>query len=226
MSYKKEPILQVRDLTVFRDAYLILDKVNLELHASDCLYLLGENGSGKSSLIQLLFGLLPFSTGEVLLWGQSLASLSIEEQQQVRRRMAWLSFDNPLLPELSVEENLLLIMQATGWQSPPAKLRLEQLLSECQIGHLALRSANSLNRSECARVLFARSLLNSPELLLVDGIQASLSPEAAASLWELIYSVCKNKQISLLASLPSKLLARQYPGSIYLCKAGSLELVP
>ena len=222
MGHKNGKIFELDEVRLFRGAFLVLDKLTLSLAAGQVIYLSGDNGSGKSSLLKLLFGALPLSGGRAEVLGSDLNGLDAEGRASLRRRLAWLSPEWPLVPDLSLEENLMLALEAQGWLPQPAKLRLEQVLEGLELLPLRAQSPESLNRWEAFKGRWARAILNNPELMLLDEPTLGLSTEAAKQAWDLITQYHKQENCSMLIALSGKTPPPQLSGSLYRCAQGQL----
>lgn len=149
--------------------------VSLQLYASEMTLLLGPSGSGKTTLLTLLAGLLRPSSGAAFLFGRDVESYSPEELQNVRARRLGFIFQNfHLIDFLTVEENVELVMHFAGTDRGDHRARTRSLLTEMNIGHLALRFPLTLSQGEKQRVAIARAIANDADLIIADEPTASL----------------------------------------------------
>src|SRR5580698_792407 len=109
-------IILLRNIDVFQQAHLVLSDVNLHIDKADFVWLIGQTGSGKSSLLKVLYGDLNISTGEGIACGYDLNNLKSKDIPFLRRKLGIVFQDFQLLIDRSVEQNLQFVMRATGWK--------------------------------------------------------------------------------------------------------------
>jgi tungstate transport system ATP-binding protein len=141
----------------------------LDIPRSGIFALLGPNGAGKSTLLRLLHFLEPVEAGEIQFRGEAI---SYPPVLAVRRRIAMV-FQKPVMLSGSVRQNILYGMRL---RKSINQTRLETLLKELDLGHLANESAKTLSGGEAQRVALARALATQPEVLLLDEPTANLDP--------------------------------------------------
>jgi len=156
-------LMRLRDVGLHFGAVTALAGVDLELHAGERLALVGSNGSGKSSLLRVLHGLLPPDAG------------SVAAEPGLRQAMV---FQRPFMLRLSVQNNVALglWLSGTGWSA--ARSAALQGLDRVGLRELAGRSARALSGGQQQRVALARAWVRQPELWLLDEPTASLDPHA------------------------------------------------
>ena len=115
-DHMKENIAYLKDTTIFQREHLVLTNVNLELKKGEFTYLIGETGSGKSSLLKTLYGDLTLQKGEGSIAGFNLNTLKEKEIPYLRRKLGIVFQDFQLLTDRTVYENLLFVLKATGWK--------------------------------------------------------------------------------------------------------------
>lgn len=140
--------------------------------------ILGASGSGKSTLLHLIAGLLSPSEGRVTIDGQTLSDLSAEGLDNFRGKKIGLVLQNlHLISALSVRDNLRLAQSLAGIK--PEQERLDGLLEQLGVAHLAARMPDRISHGERQRVAIARALINHPILLLADEPTSALDDEHA-----------------------------------------------
>ena len=109
-------VIELKSANIFQNKNLILSDVNLEIHKGQFIYLVGKTGSGKSSLLKTLYADLPLKEGKGSVAGYNLNKLKPGKVPFLRRKLGIVFQDFQLLPDRSVAENMLFVMNATGWK--------------------------------------------------------------------------------------------------------------
>ena len=124
-----EPIIEIKNASIFQRENLVLSNVNLTLHKGEFIYLIGRTGSGKSSLLKTLYGELPARDGIVNVAGYDLTKLKKKDIPYLRRKIGIVFQDFQLLFDRSVEKNLEFVLGATGWtEKAEISRRIDEVL--------------------------------------------------------------------------------------------------
>jgi predicted ABC-type transport system involved in lysophospholipase L1 biosynthesis ATPase subunit len=184
----------------------VLRGVNLTVRSGESLAVVGPSGSGKSTLLSLMGALDTPTRGRVLLDGRDLETLGERERAALRSRRIGFVFQlHHLLPQCSVWENVLVPTLALPREG--AEERARRLLERVGLaGRLGHRPAE-LSGGECLRAAVARALINRPGVLLADEPTGSLDTESAEQLAELLVSVNREEEVSLVVVTHSSSLA-------------------
>jgi tungstate transport system ATP-binding protein len=166
-----DALLQASGISVHRNGRLTLQPTEFEVRAGETVGIYGPNGAGKSTLLQALAGLLPLSTGTIMVrghvLGQDLSPLAYH------RRIAAV-FQEPLLLRGTVFHNVGLGLVLRGVGIAEREARIRPMLEQLKIAHLADRSIGMLSGGEAQRTSLARALVLDPEILFLDEPLASL----------------------------------------------------
>jgi cell division transport system ATP-binding protein len=197
-----------------------LSNVNLHINPGEFVFLIGQTGSGKSSLLKIIYGDLHISNGNGLVSGFDLKKLSQKEVPYLRRKLGIVFQDFQLLTDRSIEQNLEFVMKATGWKDQ--KLISERILDVLE--KVGLRSKikkmpHELSGGEQQRVVIARALLNDPELILADEPTGNLDPETSEEIVTLLKQISQSGTAVLMASHDYHII-RTFPSRIIKCEAG------
>src|SRR6202000_1424173 len=162
-------IIKLDNVDIFQQKHLVLSNVNLHVDKGDFVWLIGQTGSGKSSLLKVIYGDLNLSAGDGHACGYDLGKITTRDIPFLRRKLGIVFQDFQLLTDRSVEDNLRFVMQATGWTDK--KLVAERTLDVLE--KVGLRSKlkkmpHELSGGEQQRVVIARALINDPEIILAD----------------------------------------------------------
>ena len=188
---------------------LALDDVSVDVHRSELVVLLGLSGSGKSTLLRCLNGLHPVTSGTVEVGGIRVDTASRSELRALRRNVGFVFQHFNLVGRLSCLENVLigglgqLKFPRYGSLTYPKKMRLEALahLDRVGLADFAERRADTLSGGQQQRVAIARTLMQQPGLLLADEPVASLDPENAGVVMDLLFQVCVEEKLTVVCTL-------------------------
>lgn len=173
MTVQKES-LRAKDLVKIYRGRRVVDKVTLTLDRNEIIGLLGPNGAGKTTTFYIMIGLIRPDEGSVFLNDQDIS----EDPMYLRARkgVTYLPQEPSVFRKLTVEENLLAVMEGINIPSSEIKERLKNLLSELDIGHLAKHKASSLSGGERRRLEITRALVTEPKFMLLDEPFAGIDP--------------------------------------------------
>ena len=166
VKFKSKPILVAKSISKSFDGRIILRKIDVSLNQGEMLGLLGSNGAGKSTFMNIVLGLLKPDFGNIFLGNSNLTNLAIHERS--RLGIAYLPQQTSIFRGLTVYENLLAIAQIVIKKTAAQKEVVEKLMTEFSITHLRDVKAIALSGGERRRVEIARCLINNPKVLLLD----------------------------------------------------------
>ena len=175
----------------------VVGGVSLQLGAGEVVGLLGPNGAGKTTTFYMILGLLRPNGGKVFIDEEDVTHLPV--YLRARKGVGYLPQEPSVFRKLTVEENLLAIMEIKGLNEREQGEMAERLLAELNISHLAKAKAYTLSGGERRRVEIARSLASSPSFILLDEPFAGLDPLAILDI-QAIISELKRKGIGVLVT--------------------------
>ncbi|WP_380056101.1 LPS export ABC transporter ATP-binding protein [Falsihalocynthiibacter sp. SS001] len=194
-SERSDEGLSIRNLRKSYRRKTVIRDVSMELSRGEVIALLGPNGSGKTTCFYSIAGLVSPEGGQVLVDGREITLLPM--YRRAKLGIGYLPQENSIFRGLSVEDNILSILEISIKHAHKRRERLEELLSEFSIGHLRRAPALSLSGGERRRVEIARCLAASPEFLLLDEPFAGVDPIAVGEIRELVGQL-KNRNIGVL----------------------------
>ncbi|BAF60445.1 ABC-type sulfate/molybdate transport systems, ATPase component [Pelotomaculum thermopropionicum SI] len=187
-----EKILEAKNITLVKGKQTILNIEHFYLQAGETLALIGPNGSGKSTLMQVLMMLLRPTTGELFFNGEKI---NWKNAILYRRRMAMV-FQEPLLLDTTVAENIATGLKIRGYEKPAIRSRVEEWLKKLGIEHLAGRTSRYLSGGEAQRVSLARAMAMGPEVLFLDEPFSALDAPTRTGLIAELSGILQDSRIS------------------------------
>lgn len=194
-------LIQYRNVDVYQQDYHVLRDVNLEVKSGEFIYLLGKVGSGKSTLLKSFYCEVLIDNGSAEVLGYDLHSIKLSEIPFLRRKIGIVFQDFKLLNDRSVFSNLEFVLRATGWEDKNAiEDQIESVLTQVGMSRAIHKMPFQLSGGEQQRVVIARALLNSPEIILADEPTGHLDPETGNELLDLLYNISKGGTTVIMAT--------------------------
>ncbi|MBO4666475.1 MAG: ATP-binding cassette domain-containing protein [Paludibacteraceae bacterium] len=202
---------------------IVLRDINLTIGSGEFVYLLGKVGSGKSTFMKSLYGELPIASGRAQVLDYDMTKIPRRKLPYLRRRIGIVFQDYQLLTDRSVEENLTFVLRATGWRNKRIMTdHVLEILKQVNMDKKAYKMPYQLSGGEQQRVVIARALLNSPEIILADEPTGNLDPETGQEIMDLLYSI-RQSGISIVLSTHNVLWPERYQGRRLLFDGGLIS---
>ena len=195
MSVATGALLRAEGLTKSFVGRCVVNAITIDVHAGEIVGLLGPNGAGKTTSFHMIVGLTRPDAGRVYLNGDDVTPLPM--YQRARRGIGYLPQEPSVFRKLSVEENLLAILETLDLTAVEREERLRQLLDELGIAKLAKSKAQSLSGGERRRLEITRALVISPSFMLLDEPFAGIDPIAVVDIQGIV-SQLKKRGIGVL----------------------------
>lgn len=212
-----EALIRYTDVEIHQQELCVLNDVNLELHKGEFVYLVGKVGSGKTSLLKTFYGELDIASGEAEVLGYDMLHIKRKHIPQLRRKLGIVFQDFQLLTDRTVYDNLEFVLRATGWKSKgEIKDKIEEVLNLVGMSNKGYKLPNELSGGEQQRIVIARAVLNSPEIILADEPTGNLDSETGHAIAELLHGISEAGSLVVMTTHNLQLL-REFPGKVYRC---------
>jgi lipopolysaccharide export system ATP-binding protein len=189
--------IQTEGLVKTFGARTVVNGVNLRFCAGEVVGLLGPNGAGKTTTFYMVVGLIPATSGSVRLDGADITKLRMH--QRARRGIGYLPQEASVFRKLTVEENILAIVEAVGVPRSERRTRVQGHLEELHLTHVAKQKAYTLSGGERRRLEIARALVTQPKFLLMDEPFAAIDPISVAEVQKMILQL-KSRGIGIVVT--------------------------
>ena len=194
-------IILLEGVNLHQEERLIFENINLSIRPGDFIYLVGETGSGKSSLVKSLYAEIKVSTGNISVAEYNLNSIQKNEIPSLRRNLGVVFQDFQLLSDRSLNDNLEFVLKATGWnKKKEISKRIEEVLKSVHLEKFNNKMPHELSGGEKQRAAIARALLNKPKVILADEPTGSLDPKKSEKIIELLKEINEKGTTILIAT--------------------------
>ncbi|MER9331214.1 ribosome-associated ATPase/putative transporter RbbA [Mesorhizobium sp. M0488] len=190
------PAIQADGLTRRFGAFTAVDHVSFRIEKGEIFGFLGSNGSGKSTTMKMLTGLLPTTEGKAALFGQPLNAGDME----TRRRVGYMSQSFSLYGELTVRQNLVLHAQLFGITHKEIEPRIEEMLDRFDLGNVADSKPESLPLGIRQRLQLAVAVIHRPEVLILDEPTSGVDPVARDGFWRFLIALSREDGVTIFLS--------------------------
>lgn len=217
-----EHIIDINNANIFQGGALVLSDVTLSVDKGEFVYLIGKTGSGKSSLLKILYADIDLKEGDAEVVGIKINGIRDKEIPFLRRKIGVIFQDFQLLTDRNIEDNLIFVLEATGWKEKSSiKSRVTEVLSKVGMKTKGHKMPFQLSGGEQQRIAIARALLNDPELIIADEPTGNLDPKTSEEIIELLVQISKNGRAILMATHDYSLILK-YPASMLKCDGGKV----
>ncbi|GHT32378.1 phosphonate ABC transporter ATP-binding protein [Bacteroidia bacterium] len=210
-------LIKYNGVDICREEQLVLKGVDLEVGKGEFVYLVGKVGSGKSSLLKSFYAEVPVLTGEAQIFEYNLPKIRRKEIPPLRRKLGIVFQDFQLLIDRSVSANLEFVLRATGWSDKSQiETRINEVLEHVGMSNKGYKMPHELSGGEQQRIVIARALLNSPEIILADEPTGNLDPHTGDQIMQLLYHIRENGTTIIMATHNMNFV-HKYSGRVFEC---------
>ena len=188
-------LLEIKDLKKSYDGKKVVDGVCMQVKRGEVVGLLGPNGAGKTTTFYMIVGVLKPDSGSIMFDGKDITKLAM--YRRARNGIGYLSQEPSIFRKLTVEENIMAVLETLSLPRQVRVNRLKELLEELNISHLAKKKAYMLSGGERRRLEITRALVTNPLFILLDEPFSGIDPIAVADAQEIIGEL-KNKGLGIL----------------------------
>lgn len=215
-------MVSLDSVTISQRSKTILSNICFQVNTGEFVFLIGKTGSGKSSLIKVLYGEIFIGYGNGSVVGFNLNELNKNNLHLLRRKIGIVFQDFKLLQDMTIYENMNFVLKATGWRDKnKIKKRINKVLELVSIETPLEKYPFELSGGEQQRIAIARALLNNPELIIADEPTGNLDPETSKSIMELLKKLNKGGITILMATHDYNMIVK-FPGKIFKCEKGEV----
>jgi lipopolysaccharide export system ATP-binding protein len=179
--------LETKNLIKTYGGRRVVNEVSVTLTQGEIVGLLGPNGAGKTTTFNMVVGIVKPDSGSILLGGEDLARMPL--YLRARKGLGYLTQETSIFRKMTVEQNILSILETTKLSRSQQRVRLEEIMDELTIGHLAKNFAFTLSGGERRRVEIARALAIEPAFMLLDEPFSGVDPKSVEELQEIIFQM-------------------------------------
>lgn len=210
----EELLIEYKNVNIDRKDLNVLQNIDFELRKGEFVYFIGKVGSGKSSLLKTFYADVPIEEGNAKVFDYDMTSIRKRDIPQLRRKIGIVFQDFQLLTDRSVQSNLEFVLKATGWKDKEEiASRVEAVLTMVGMQNKNYKMPHELSGGEQQRVVIARAMLNSPEIILADEPTGNLDPETGNLITQLLHDICTNGTAVIMTTHNLNLL-KTFPGKV------------
>jgi cell division transport system ATP-binding protein len=216
-------IIDYKNINIYQGDHQVLRNVNITVEEGEMVYLVGQVGSGKSSLLKTFYAEVPCEGEEANVLGYNMLKFKTKQQPALRREMGIVFQDFQLLTDRTVFENLNFALKATGWNKKGERLeRIHEVLKQVRMEEKIDNFIFELSGGEQQRICIARALLNNPKVILADEPTGNLDAENGELVMALLDEIRRQNNTAVITSTHNMQWIDYFPGTIYKCQNNEL----
>lgn len=212
-----KPIIHLQGVNMHQMDHQVFNNITLKILKGEFLYLIGETGSGKSSLLKALYAEIKVSAGNISVADINLTKIKHKEIPALRIKLGIVFQDFQLLTDRTIADNLKFVLKATGWKNKAEiSARIDEVLESAHLNGVKEKMPYELSGGEQQRAAIARALLNYPEIILADEPTGNLDPEKSGKIIELLREI-NTKGTTVLIATHDYAIIKKYQSRTLKC---------
>jgi cell division transport system ATP-binding protein len=213
------PLISFRNANIINGESIVIYGLDMDIFPGDFVYIVGKVGTGKTSIIRTMTAENPLKEGEGTVCGFSLNGIRPKDIPFLRRKTGVVFQDFQLLMDRTVESNLEFVLKATGWKDRTAMdKRILEVLQAVGMETKAHKMPHQLSGGEQQRIAIARSILNSPSVIIADEPTGNLDNETADGILRLLTRINREDGTAIVMVTHNRGIFEKYPGRVFICK--------
>ncbi|MEC9303747.1 MAG: ATP-binding cassette domain-containing protein [Bacteroidota bacterium] len=218
-------VIEIQKVDIDQKHQRVFENLNLNISKGEFVYLIGDTGSGKSSLLKSLYAEIKISSGKMIIADTNLKSIKRKQIAKFRRKLGIVFQDFQLLTDRSIFENLKFVLKATGWrEKEKINNRISEVLESVNLNNIKDKMPYELSGGEQQRAAIARALLNNPQIILADEPTGNLDPEKSDKIIKLLKEISLNGTAVLIATHDYPIIKKHKARTIKCINKGIVEI--
>ena len=218
-------VIEIQKVDIDQKHQRVFENLNLNISKGEFVYLIGDTGSGKSSLLKSLYAEIKISNGKMIIADTNLKSIKRKQIAKFRRKLGIVFQDFQLLTDRSIFENLKFVLKATGWrEKEKINNRISEVLESVNLNNIKDKMPYELSGGEQQRAAIARALLNNPQIILADEPTGNLDPEKSDKIIKLLKEISLNGTAVLIATHDYPIIKKHKARTIKCINKGIVEI--
>lgn len=218
-------VIEIQKVDIDQKHQRVFENLNLNISKGEFVYLIGDTGSGKSSLLKSLYAEIKISSGKMIIADTNLKSIKRKQIAKFRRKLGIVFQDFQLLTDRSIFENLKFVLKATGWrEKEKINNRISEVLDSVNLNNIKDKMPYELSGGEQQRAAIARALLNNPQIILADEPTGNLDPEKSDKIIKLLKEISLNGTTVLIATHDYPIIKKHKARTIKCINKGIVEI--
>ena len=215
----RTPIISFKGADIVNGESTVIYGLDLDIFPGDFVYIVGKVGTGKTSIIRTMIAENPLHKGTCKVCDYNIHEIKEKEIPYLRRKLGVIFQDFQLLMDRTVQDNLLFVLNATGWKDTEAmNKRISEVLKAVGMELKAHKMPHQLSGGEQQRIAIARSLLNNPQVIIADEPTGNLDTETAEGIMNLLTGINKDKGTAVIMVTHNRQIFEKYPGRVMICR--------
>ena len=221
----KSVIINLENINLENLEKKIFSNISTKINEGELIYIIGKTGSGKSSLLKILYGDIILSQGKAEIAGIDLIGIKENKIPFLRRKLGIVFQDFKLLADRSIKKNLEFVLRATEWKDKiKIEERIDEVLGLVQLQEKTNSFPNQLSGGEQQRIAIARAILNKPKIILADEPTGNLDPATSKKVMKLLKDINDEGTTVLIATHDYEIISNFPSKTIRIEKGKLLEL--